>query len=188
MTSAEWEIQWKRLDQFRVGGDANRNQVSAEWFAQLKHFHVDAVDHGITQLIGSAQDTFLPGLGLLKDFIHAKLGRYDKTPGKCETCHGNTWIDVAPFKSNGMIYENTVMRCPDCGVPAPPYTEPGRRESLTSREHAEWRMGDAPRDYMPPGLEAKPWAPGQREAHKAEVMAAFEKLRIKLFGKGEDAA
>lgn len=184
MTSAEWDTQWKRLDQFRVGGDADRADVSAEWFTQLRHFHVDAVEHGITQLIGTAHDTFLPALGLLKDFIRARIDRYERAAGKCATCHGSTWIDSAPFKSNGMIYENIVVRCPDCGIPAPQYTTSSNRQPLTSREYAEWRMGDAPKNYMPPGLEGKP----RREGEVTEIKAAMERLRVKLFGSQDDAA
>ena len=179
MTAAEWDTQWKRLDQFRVGGEADRNEVSSEWFAQLRHWHIDAVDHGITRLIGSAKDTFLPGLGLLKEFIQERIDRYQRTDGKCATCHGSTWIDSAPFKANGMIYEGVCIRCPDCGIPAPQYVEPSNRQPLTSREYAEWRMGDAPRQYMPPGLEGKP----VREGEVTEMKAAMERLRIKLFGK-----
>lgn len=178
MTAAEWEGQWRRLDPFRVGGDADRGEVSAEWFAQLKHHHVDAVDYGITQLIGSAKDTFLPGLGLLKDFIQARFDRYQRTDGKCQTCHGSTWIESAPFKSNGMIYEGAVIRCPDCGVPEPNYTAPNNRQSLSSREHAEWRMNDHNRQYMPAGQHAKPRLDGEQ----TEIKAAMDRLRIKLFG------
>jgi hypothetical protein len=140
MTAAEWDGQWTRLAQFRVGGDAEREQVSAEWFAQLKHHHVDAVDHGITHLIGSAKDTFLPGLGLLKDLIQQRLGRYDKTDGKCETCHGSKWIEAQPWKSNRMVYTG-FQRCPDCGTPAPEYKPLGNRESLSAVEYQAWRDG-----------------------------------------------
>lgn len=179
MTLIEWKAQWKRLDQFRVNGDASREQVSAEWFAQLKHLHVDAVDHGITQLIGNAKDTFLPGLGLLKDFIQTRFDKYQRTDGKCATCHGSTWIESAPFKSNGMIYSSVCIRCPDCGIPAPSYSEPNQRKGLTSREFAEWRMNDHPRQYMPEAQQSKP----RPEGEVTEMKAAMERLRIQLFGR-----
>lgn len=184
MTAAEWETQWRRLDQFRVGGDADRADVSAEWFAQLRHWHVEAVEYGITKLIGSAKDTFLPGLGLLKDFIQERIDRYERTDGKCQTCHGSTWIESAPFKSNGMVYGGVCVRCPDCGIPAPQYSAPNNRHPLTSRELAEYRMNDHPRAYMPVGLEAKP----AREGEVSEMKQAMERLRIKLFGHAKDAA
>jgi hypothetical protein len=182
MTAQEWSTQWRRLDQFRVGGDADRAEVDLEWFAQLKHFHIDAVKHGITQLIGSAKDTFLPGLGLLKEFIQARIDRYARTHQGCQTCHGSTWIESAPFKSNRMIYEGVCMRCPDCGVPAPEYADSGRREALTSREFAEWRMNDHPKASLPEGLQAKVWNPEALATHKREMYSMLERLRLKLFG------
>lgn len=188
MTSTEWHGHWKRLAQFRVSADANRDELELEWFAQLKHYHVDAVDHGITQLIGSAKDTFMPGLGLLKDFIQQKFDRYDRSHGKCETCHGSSWIELPPFRSNGIIYANTVTRCPDCGIPAPKVETHGRRERLTDLQHHEYTAGRFGREQMPVGCESKPWKPGAKEAHKAEMMTAFKALRLKLFGSTKDAA
>lgn len=35
---------------------------------------------------------------------------------------------------------------------------------------------------MPDFAHAKPWKPGAREAHKAEMREVFERLRLKLFG------
>lgn len=140
MTAAEWKVQWKRLDQFHVSADANRADVSAEWFRQLQHWHVDAIDHGITKLIGTAKDTFLPGLGLLKGFIQERVDRHDRTRDKCPTCQGTTWIEAAPWKSNSRIYTG-FQRCPDCGVPAPEYKPVGHREELTAVEYQAWRDG-----------------------------------------------
>jgi hypothetical protein len=179
MTREEWKSQWKRLDQFRVGGEADRAQVGAEWFAQLAHYHVDAVDHGITQLIGSAKDTFLPGLGLLKDFIQQRIGRYDKFNGKCESCHGSGWVDAPIFRSNGLIYSNAVQRCTSCGIPAPKVEDRGRREPVNDLQTAEYLAMRFGRDQMPVGCEAKPSKPGQA----APLAEAMERLRIKLFGR-----
>lgn len=186
MTAAEWDRQWRRLEQYRVSGDAEREQVSAEWFVQLRHWHIDAVEHGITQLIGSTKDTFLPGLGLLKDFIQSRIGKYDRSHGKCATCNGSTWIDLPPFKSNGFVYASTVTRCPDCGVPAPKMDERSRREPLTDLQAHEYAAGRYGREQMPAGCEGKPWSEGAREAHKAAMLKAFDHLRRRLFG--EDAA
>lgn len=187
MTAAEWERQWRRLDQFRVGGEADRSEVQAEWFSQLRHHHVDAVDHGVTQLIGSAKDTFLPGLGLLKELIQSRLDRYDRTHGKCATCHGSGLIDAPAFMSNGLVYANVAMRCPDCGIPAPT-VEASRRQPLTDLQRHEYQAGRFGHEQMPVGCEAKPWAQGAREAHKAAMMQAFERLRLKLFGNDSEAA
>ena len=187
MSLTEWGVQWKRLDQFRVGGDADRAQVSAEWFAQLRHHHVDAVDHGITRLIGSATDTFLPGLGLLKGFIQERIDKYERTGGKCATCHGATWVEAWPVVWCGHLYEMH-SRCPDCGIPAPEMKKPHTNaRPATKLEYDEWQAGRYARNQMPPGLEAKPWKSEQaRLDHKAKMRENFERLRIKLFGK--DAA
>lgn len=187
MTFQEWQPQWARLSHFHVSADVDRNQLEAEWFAQLKHWHVDAVDAGITKLIGGAKDNFLPGLGLLKDFIRARIGAYDKTPGKCGTCHGSGWVEVRPIKSNGMIYTQTA-RCGDCGIPAPDVTDRGRHERVSDLELHEWHGGRYLRDTMPEGLKAKPWEESAKAAHKAGMYALFEALRIKLFGNSQDAA
>jgi hypothetical protein len=187
MTSAEFDKQFNRLtEHFHLPADSSRDTIGTDWFKAVEHYHVDALERAVTDLIRTAQDRFWPPLGKLTSAIRNRIAGMDRQPGKCATCHGSSWIDVAPFKSNHMIYENVLMRCPDCGIPAPPYTEPSRREPLTSREHAEWRMGDAPKQYMPEAQQAKPWDEAERIAHKTAMMAVFEKLRIKLFGK--DAA
>lgn len=153
MTFAEWDAQWARLNPFHTRGDVDREQLSAEWFAQLKHFHVDAVDHGITQLIGGAKDNFLPGLGLLKDHIRARLARYDRVPGKCGACGGSGWVDAPPFKSNGLVYANVVSRCLVCGIPAPQIETHARREPLTELQAHEYHAGRFGRSQMPQGLD-----------------------------------
>lgn len=183
MTLPEWKVQWKRLDPFRVGGDADRDQVSAEWFAQLKHFHVDAVEYGVTKLIGSAQDTFLPGLGLLKDYIQERMGRYDRTPGKCATCHGTTWIESAPWKANGIIYEG-LRRCPDCGVPEPQGHEQKVTHRVSDLELHEYRHGRYGRDLMPDGAKAK----HPEKVVNPEFKVWAESLKKRLFGVAEDAS
>lgn len=177
MTSTEWESQWARLDQFRVKDESRRDAMGAEWFAQLRHHHVDAVDHGITRLIGHAEDTFLPGLGLLKDFVQQRIDRYERTPGKCATCHGRTWIDAPAWKSNGIIYEG-LQRCPDCGVPAPQTHDRPMVQPVSLVELTEYHAGRYGRELMPPGLEGKP----RHEGDPFEMKAAMERLRIKLFG------
>ena len=176
MTLAEWKIQWHRLDLFHVSADADRAKVSAEWFAQLQHFHVDAVHAGITELIGRATDTFLPGLGLLKELIRARLGRYEKTPGQCDTCHGSGWVEAPAFMSNHLIYANVVARCSACGIPAPQITS-GRREPVPAVQLEEYRSGRYGCDRMPEGMQARS---GPRPV--TEFAQWAEQLRVKLFG------
>lgn len=189
MTQAEWKVQWHRLDQFSLRQDADRAKVSAEWFTQLQHHHVDAVDHGITRLIGSATDTFLPGLGLLKGFIRERIDKHERTHGKCQTCHGATWVEAWPVVYEGRLYEMHA-RCPDCGIPAPEMKKPHHNaRPATKLEYEEWKAGRYSRDTMPEWAKAKPWKSEQaRLEHKAQMREAFERLRIKLFGKDEDAA
>lgn len=170
MTFQDWQPQWTRLAHFHVSGEADRNQLEAEWFAQLKHHHIDAVDAGITQLIGSAKDNFLPGLGLLKDFIQARIGRYDRTPGKCADCGGSGWVDVEMFSSNKLIYANTVKRCLSCGIPEPKAETTSRRERVTDLQAHEYRAGRFGRDQMPEWAKAKhPDQPGNPELRKMIV-------------------
>lgn len=186
MTPQEWAPLWARLAHFHVSGDIDREKLEAEWFAQLKHWHVDAVDAGVTLLIGHARDNFLPGLGLLKDYIGQRMGRYERTPGKCATCHGSGWIDVDPWKSNGIVYEG-VVRCPNCGIPAPKLNDRKVTHPLTHLEAHEYQAGRYSRELMPPGCEAKPWNPESKAQHKTAMRAMFDALRIKLFGSQEEA-
>jgi hypothetical protein len=166
MTSTEWETQWKRLDPYRVPADVKRADVSAEWFAQLRHYHVDAVDHGITQLIGSVKDTFLPGLGLLRELIQARIGKYDRQPGTCDRCHGSKWVDAWPWWSNGMVYTG-MERCPDCGVPPPQYKPPENRRPLTKAEYIAWQAGTL--EQLP-----MPVSGGKRVKKSEHGMATFQ--------------
>jgi hypothetical protein len=183
MTPQEWAGQWSRLDQFRVKDESRRDAMGAEWFAQLRHWHVDAVDEGITRLIGAAQDNFLPGLGLLKDFIQQRIDRYNRSPGKCPTCDGSTWIEAQPWKSNGIIYEG-LQRCPDCGVPAPQTHERKTYQGLTPVEFHEYQARRYGRELMPEGLQAKhPERPGNPELRR--LVAAF---RAKFANSYEDLA
>lgn len=180
MTLPEFDTQFSRLaGHFHMPTDASRETLAVDWFKAVQHYHVDALDYAITELIRTSEERFWPALGKVLKLIQTRFDKYARTNGKCATCHGSTWIESAPFKSNGMIYENVVVRCPDCGIPAPQYSAPSNREPLTSREYAEWKIGDAPRQYMPAGLEAKPRPEGER----TEMKAAMERLRITLFGR-----
>lgn len=188
MVAAEWTKQWKRLDQFTLPSDANRAKVGLEWFTQLKHFHIDAIDRGITEVIGQSKDNFMPGLGVLKELIQSRIDKYERVRGKCNTCHGSTWIEAWPVMWDGKLYE-MFSRCPDCGVPAPEMKKPHpNARPATKIEYEEWKAGRYARDTMPEFAKAKPWKPGAREAHVAEMREMFDRLRVKLFGNDSEAA
>lgn len=188
MTPAQFDEQFNRLTQhFHLPLDTNRDTVAIEWLKAVEHYHVDALEHAVTELIRTAQDRYWPALGKLLTAVRSKFDKYDRA-GKCATCHGSGWLDSAPFKSNGMVYGNVCIRCGDCGIPAPEYQEPRGRSPLTSQEFAQWRLRDTEPQYMPDGMAAKPWDEDARRAHKAAMLKAFEGLRIKLFGSTQDAA
>lgn len=179
MTLPEFDVQFNRLaGHFHMPTDASRETLAVDWFKAVEHYHVDALDRAVTELIRTAEDRFWPALGKVLKLIQSRFDKYERTSGKCQTCHGSSWIDSAPYKSNGMIYEGVCVRCPDCGIPAPDYKQPNGRTALTSREFAEWRLNDHPKQYMPAGLEAKPFKAGELE----DMRAAMNRLHIKLFG------
>jgi len=183
VNAADFDTQFNRLTQhFHLPTDGTRETLAMDWFKAVEHYHVDALERAVTELTRTSQDRFWPALGKVLTLIQSRIDRYERTSGKCQTCHGSTWIESAPFKANGMIYEGVCIRCPDCGTPAPPYTPPAHRKGLTSSEYAQWAQGDHERDYMPEFAKAKPWKPESLSKHKAEMHAMFERLRIKLFG------
>lgn len=178
MSPAEFDGQFNRLTaHFHLPTESNRDQVALDWLKAVEHYHVDALDHGVTDLIRQSQDRFWPSLGKLLVIVRGRIAGMEKA-GKCATCHGSGWLDSAPFKANGMIYENVVARCHDCGIPSPQYTAPSHRQELTAHEYAEWGRKEHDRNYMPHGLEAKT----RPEGEVTEIKAAMERLRIKLFG------
>jgi hypothetical protein len=182
MNAADFDTQFDRLTgHFHLPTDATRETVAQDWYEAIQGYDREIVEQSITTLIRSAQDRYWPPMGKLLELCRGKASSSVQS-GKCATCHGSTWIDVAPFRSNGMIYEGAVIRCPDCRVPVPKYHAPSHRHGLTAVEYREWSQGTDNRDYMPEGCKAKPWAPGAREAFKAEMLKAFTRLKIKLFG------
>lgn len=141
MNAADFDTQFSRLTaHFHLPVDASRETVAIDWFKALEHYHVDALERGVTELIRTHPDRFWPPLSKLLGAIKTKLAGYDKTRDKCQTCNGTTWIDATPWKSNSRVYEG-FQRCPDCGVPAPEYKSVGHREELTAVEYQAWRDG-----------------------------------------------
>lgn len=184
MTPAEFDDQFNRLTaHFHLPADGSRETIALDWLKALEHYHVDALERGVSHLIRTETDRYWPALGAVMQAVRDKMAGMAPAHGKCLTCHGSKWIEVAPFKSNGMIYENVCQRCPDCGTPAPTVGEQRGRHSLTATEYQAWRNDEHARDYMPEGLKAKPWRDeAARLAHKRTMLAAFAALRIKLFG------
>lgn len=184
MTNVEFDHQFVRLSaHFHLPQD-ERDTIQADWFAALKHYHMEALDHAVTELSNTATDRYWPALGKVLEIIKARLGRYDRTPGECSTCGGSGWVESPPFKANGIIYSNTLVRCQHCGIPAPKAESHARRAPLTDIEAHEYAQGRYGRDQMPEGLKAKhPEKPGN-----PEFKAWADRLRKKLFGVAEDAS
>ncbi|MEY4387198.1 MAG: hypothetical protein RLY20_2481 [Verrucomicrobiota bacterium] len=179
MNAADFDAQFDRLTgHFHLPAESKRETVALDWFKAVEHYEIAALDRAVTELIRASQDRFWPALGKVLGLLQSKVDRYDRG-GKCATCHGSSWIESAPFKSNGMIYEGVCLRCPDCGVPPPAYNTPNNRSSLTAAEYREWSQREQQPNYMPDGLQAKP----TREGEVSEMKAAMDRLRIKLFGR-----
>lgn len=178
MNAADFDDQFNRLvGHFHLPTDASRETLAQDWYQAVQGYDSAVLERAVTTLTRTSQDRFWPPLGRVLDLCRGRAAGND-SGGKCRTCHGSTWIDSAPFKSNGMIYEGAVIRCPDCRVPAPNYTAPSHREPLTAIEYREWSEGTSKPDYMPEGCKAKPRPDGER----TEMKAAMDRLRIKLFG------
>lgn len=188
MNAADFDAQFSRLTaHFHLPADASRETLAMDWFRALEHHHIDALDAAITELTRTATDRYWPALGKITELIRARQGRYDRAHGKCDTCHGATWIPAQAWKSNGMIYDG-LQRCPDCGIPAPQDINRRGARELTATE-AQAHYSGQREDYMPDFAKAKPWkSEAARLEHKRAMREAFERLRIKLFGHSEDAA
>lgn len=181
MTAADFDTQFNRLTaHFHLPVDGNRDALALDWFRAVESWPVEALERGVTHLVTTSTERFWPALGALLEAIRSKT---ERTGRGCATCHGSGWLETHPFLSNGMVYSNVVVRCGDCGIPAPAVEARGRRP-LTAPEYRAWHSGERSRDYMPDGVKAKPWKPGVREAHQAEMRRAFERLRLRLFGQG----
>lgn len=182
MNPAEFDDQFNRLTaHFHLPTDASRETIALDWLKALEHHHIDAFEHAVTEITRTSTERFWPALGKITEIINTRKSRYDKTPGRCATCHGSTWIEAWPVVYDGKLYE-MFARCPDCGVPAPEMKKPHpHARPATKEEYEAWRAGDVMRDTMPEFAKAKAWKPGAREAHKAEMREMFDGLRRKLF-------
>ncbi len=136
MTTHEFVPQFERMERaFRPVDTDVRASVFADWFGQLQHYAIEAVEHGISDVIASKRDTFWPAIGEVRGRIQDRLRGLPKTPGKCDTCHGSGWVEAGPVKANGGLIYETVRRCSDCGIPAPQQTTQAHQEPLSGTEY-----------------------------------------------------
>ncbi len=178
MNPADFDDQFNRLTgHFHLPTDSSRETVAGDWYQAVKGYDVAVFERAVTTMTRSSQDRFWPPLGRVLDLCRGRAAG-NAPSGKCATCHGSTWIESAPFKSNGMIYANTLLRCPDCGVPAPHYSVPSHRDGLTAIEYQEWSQRQKQLDYMPDGMKAHPFAPEDQ----SELRTAMDRLHLKIFG------
>lgn len=141
MTGAEFEKQFSRLlDHFHFPAESDRGQVTLDWFKAVEHYHVDALDRGVTEVIRTKEDRFWPPLKTVLDAIKGRMAGMQSVRSKCETCHGSTWVEGWPWWSNGMVYTG-MQRCLDCGVPVPQIEVNHHRVPLTRSEYQMWKDG-----------------------------------------------
>ena len=179
MNAFEWDDQFNRLkNHFHPGSDVDVDALGFEFFEALKHWHIDAVQRGITDVIRNAKESYFPPIGVIREIIQARLSGMERTKNDCATCEGSGWIESWPEMSSGIVYERHA-RCPDCGIPAPEVKRTHKSRPLTRAEHDDWREGRAYRDTMPD------WAKPKKERdpnETNEIREFMSNLRDKLFG------
>lgn len=179
MTAADFDTHFNRLTaHFHLPADSDRGLVGLEWFKAVEHYHVDALDRGVTDLIRGATERYWPPLGKLLELIRGRLAGMEKTRNVCATCDGSGWIEAWPVMSFGMVYEMN-SRCPDCGIPAPAVPVHPRSRPLTKVEYADWKARRAHRDTMPEWAKAK--NPTNLEARE-DLRKWVNETRERLFG------
>lgn len=171
MTSMEARLEFDRFKAqgFRLSADAVEAEVFAEFFRALSHYAVEAVHEAVSETIHAAKDQWWPAVGVISEKIRARLAGLPRTRAECETCKGSTWVQVAPMKALGCVYEG-VVRCPDCGVPAP--TLPERHlEPLSAVEYQQWMSGEHPQ-------QTAPHQPPKARRAKPMEMTTFQKPAV----------
>jgi hypothetical protein len=177
MTLPEFTTQFERiLRQFRPAADADTSALMSEWFDAFRHLHVDAFEVATTRLIREATDTYWPAIGTMREIVQSRMDRYERTSGKCGTCHGSTCVEAWPVWCHGMVYRTTT-RCTACGVPVPQMPEQKHTRPLKPAEVKQWESGGY-RDVMPEGLKAKKDA-----VVNPEMRQWCAGLALKLFGR-----
>jgi len=178
MTLPEFTTQFERiLRQFRPAADADTSALMSEWFDAFRHLHVDAFEVATTRLIREATDTYWPAIGTMREIVQSRMDRYERHSGKCDTCHGSTWVDGWPVWSNGRVYRTT-SRCPSCGVPVPQIPEQKHLRNLSAAEVKAWEAGQMAEAPLPDWGRAKKDTGANPELR--ELCAA---LAVKLFGR-----
>lgn len=179
MSAAEFDTQFNRLKaHFHLGADVDKSALGVEWFQSVEHYHVDALDHAVTQLIRQATDRFWPPLGKLLEIIRGRMAGMEKTRDKCATCSGSTWVEAWPWQVNGVVYTG-MSRCPDCGVPAPEMKPSPYRAPLTKVQYQSYLAGDYGRNVIDGAKHPKRKNP--------EIQALVDAFAAKFLQRGDAA-
>jgi hypothetical protein len=60
------------------------------------------------------EEKYWPNPATLRDYCDGAHSDLMLPANRCQTCHGDGWIDAAPVTANGLTYRNVVDRCPQC--------------------------------------------------------------------------
>jgi hypothetical protein len=180
MTPADFDDQFNRLtNHFRMSADTDRHLVALEWLKAVEHYHIDALDHAVTELIRHSTDTFWPPLGKLLEIIRNRIAGLERVSNKCQTCNGSTWVEAWPWQVNGLVYTG-MSRCPDCGVPAPQdIKQSSHRVPLTKVQYQQYLAGEYGRNVIEGAKR-----PNHKNPEMQQLIAAFS---AKFLKRGEVA-
>ena len=177
MNAFDFDAQFSRLTaHFHLPADGSRETIAGDWFKALEHYHVDALEHAVTDIIRGAQDRFWPPLGKVREIIKGRISGIEKFGGTCHTCDGSTWVDAWPMRNESGLVYTFMSRCPDCGVPVP---QGGTSlQGLTRLTAIEKRVHDAGEWPITPmaGLRPRP------SPDKTELRAWCAAMAVRLFG------
>jgi hypothetical protein len=123
--------------------DGKPGAVFTEWFNGLQSYAREDVHDGITRLLGAKTDRFWPTLGELRGCIAGVTAGRERR-GKCDTCRDSGWVDARPYRANGGLVYQGVMRCPGCGLQMPRDVSGQHQTPLTEREFADWQKAQKP--------------------------------------------
>lgn len=119
MTRAE---AMEQLERYVHAGYRQPEDIAAafdEWFAAFASVAVEDVAAAIGRMVQRRTSSFWPTPGELREHLAAvTAGRVEQRPG-CQMCGGTTWIEAPPYRANGGLVYQGVVRCTACNVPAP---------------------------------------------------------------------